>query len=112
MRPGPGVIGRTVSVLLGLCAVFAVAVWAVSSEPYLAAGLAAFLAVVIYLILKMMLQHASKHPEMSIVEGPDVAKYLEALQATKTGIVIDATATPIANTDAPPMLTSGGSDPQ
>lgn len=105
---GPGVIGRTSTVLLGAAFVFATAIWALQNYPYLViAALAAFTALLVWFVHKAF-HFAHTHPKFSVLDGAELVQFEQLQQAARDPSIIELEAKPVPNSQAPVAIAGKG----
>jgi hypothetical protein len=104
---GPGVVGRTSTIVFALNLVLSIAIWAVRAESMLVIALSCLLAFVDLVYLIAAFWYANKHPEFATLEGGSLVDYRKAQQAAKEAIIIDNDAPPIENLTPPKSLPRG-----
>jgi len=111
IRMGPGVVGRTSTVVLAMILVGGVAIWALkgSAAAVLAIVGATLLLAIGYVATAFW--YANKHPQFATLEGAELVRYKEVELAASSPEIIDLSANPSANAAPPLALTSrGGND--
>ncbi|WP_139221372.1 hypothetical protein [Bosea sp. OK403] len=101
---GPGVVGRTAPVAVGIVILGIAAVAALRSEPWMAfLAFGASLSGAIW-YLSSILQYANKYPNHAIMEGAEFVKNAALEQSAKDPNIIDLNSIPVDNTSAPENL--------
>lgn len=104
MRLGPGIIGRTSHVMLGLIFVAGLAFVFLRNDGLTIANLLWALIALTAAYLFGAFWYATKFPHASIMDGADFVRHAEVTQSARDAKIIDVTATPVENNNAPAAI--------
>ncbi|HAO2891964.1 TPA: hypothetical protein IHM15_004566 [Escherichia coli] len=104
---GPGVIGRTTTVISLLIFAFVPAMYFLRDEKWMVFSLILILTCLVIGFVGWSFRFAEKNPALAVTEGAEVVRYMELELAAKDPKVIDVTPGGSANTAAPKSLSFG-----
>lgn len=110
IRMGPGVVGRTTGLMLGVAAVAFAAVVALRDDPWLAGGVFLLFLAAVSVYIWRAFRYAERHPEFATLDGALLIKYKEIEQAARDRRIIDVTPNPVANTTPAEITSRVGND--
>ena len=83
IRLGRGAVGKTASIMLGACGVFAVIAYGTSGHVVALIALAAMFTMLVLIVIYGILDFASRNPAQALLEGADLVKWREIDMAAK-----------------------------
>ena len=104
IRVGPGVVGRTVPVVVCFTAVLGVAIWKLN-DPFWIVWLAVIGATVVSCYFGAAFWYANKYPDFSTLDGGSLVDYRRAQLGAKDPKIIEVNPEIVPNT-SPPQLPS------
>ncbi len=108
IKMGPGVMGRTSVMVMGVLVFGLGAMWVVNEVLWAALGVfAVTVGVVLYLVSRAF-AHADKFPDHALLEDAQLVRMAEIKQAAKDAKIIDADARPVPNDEPPAQIASDG----
>lgn len=108
VKIGQGVVGRTTGCAIVFLAVWGLALWKLSGNPWLDIPImaAAFVITGVFVwFVRSTRDYAVKHPALAMLEGAEFVQYKQ-VEAQAKGLKIEGSARPVSDPKAPLPLTS------
>lgn len=92
LRLGPGVVGKSSAIGLGVLVVLGVAAWRIDNNPWLVVFIAIAGIAFAYWLIRRQFQYAEDHPETALLEGAELVAWRQMQMSTRDVPAIPPTA--------------------